>query len=391
MADVTTTGGQYGFNIGNQQFTMRGLQISDAVTGINQIWDWGWTYQGLTITNCTTAISIATGGSSAQAVGSVVIIDSTIEDTQVFVDTAWGSSTFSNGSLWLENVELNNVPTAVSDDGNSVLAGTSGTTTIAGWGQGHSYTPDGPNNFQGALTPATRPSSLLASGTSNYYTQTKPQYEASPVASFLSVRTAGASGDGTTDDTEALNAAFKSAAAAGQIVYIDQGTYLVSSTLFVPSGSQIVGESYPVILASGSNFANINDPTVLVQIGNAGESGSIQWSDTIVGTQGSTPGAILIQFNLAATEGSGIWDVHARIGGFDGSNLQVGNCPTSAAVSTTCEAAYLTFWIPSYASNAYLENVWLWTADHDLDDPSSTQISVYTGRGLLVEGSNIWL
>lgn len=31
------------------------------------------------------------------------------------------------------------------------------------------------------------------------------------------------------------------------------------------------------------------------------------------------------------------------------------------------------------------------TADHDLDDFNSTRISVYTGRGLLVEASNVWL
>jgi len=31
------------------------------------------------------------------------------------------------------------------------------------------------------------------------------------------------------------------------------------------------------------------------------------------------------------------------------------------------------------------------TADHDLDEPSANQISIYTGRGLLVEGSDIWL
>jgi len=33
----------------------------------------------------------------------------------------------------------------------------------------------------------------------------------------------------------------------------------------------------------------------------------------------------------------------------------------------------------------------LQTADHDLDDWNSTRVSVYTGRGLLVEGSNVWL
>lgn len=36
------------------------------------------------------------------------------------------------------------------------------------------------------------------------------------------------------------------------------------------------------------------------------------------------------------------------------------------------------------ASGLYLENVWLWTADHDIEDPANTQISIYTGRGLLL-------
>lgn len=32
-------------------------------------------------------------------------------------------------------------------------------------------------------------------------------------------------------------------------------------------------------------------------------------------------------------------------------------------------------------SSAYLENVWAWTADHDIDDPVETQIDVYVARG----------
>jgi hypothetical protein len=36
-------------------------------------------------------------------------------------------------------------------------------------------------------------------------------------------------------------------------------------------------------------------------------------------------------------------------------------------------------------SSAYLENVWLWAADHDMDIPAQTQINVYSGRGVLVE------
>ena len=41
---------------------------------------------------------------------------------------------------------------------------------------------------------------------------------------------------------------------------------------------------------------------------------------------------------------------------------------------------------------AYLENVWMWTADHDMDAADQTQISVFAARGLLIESQGpTWL
>ncbi|CAG8321252.1 unnamed protein product [Penicillium salamii] len=391
MSDVTITGGLYGANVGNQQFTMRNLVISNAVTAISQIWDWGWTYQGLVITNCQTALSISNGGVGNQLVGSVNVLDSTIQNCPTFVATAWQSSTYSTGSVILENIALNNVPVAVKGASGTVLAGSAGSSTISAWGQGHKYTPNGPANFQGSFTPPTRPSALLASGSTRYYTKSKPQYAASPVASFVSIRSAGARGDGSTDDTNTIQSALTSAAAANKILFFDQGTYKITRTLYVLPGSRIVGEAYSVIMATGGTWSNINNPVPVIQIGQPGQSGSIEWSDMIVSTSGSTPGAVLIQWNLAATVGSGMWDVHTRIGGFQGSQQQVAQCPTGAAVSAACQVAYMSMHITSAASNVYLENVWLWTADHDLESPTDARISVYSGRGLLVEGKNVWL
>ncbi|CAG8197391.1 unnamed protein product [Penicillium olsonii] len=391
MSDVTITGGLYGANVGNQQFTMRNLVISNAVTAISQIWNWGWTYQNLVITNCQTAISINNGGVGNQLVGSVNILDSTIRDCPTFVTTAWQSSTYSTGSMILENIALSNVPVAVKGASGTVLAGSTGSSTIAAWGQGHKYTPNGPTNFQGSFTPPTRPSALLASGSTRYYTKSKPQYAASPVASFVSVRSAGARGDGSTDDTTAIQSALTSAAAANKILFFDQGTYKVTRTLYVPPGSRIVGEAYSVIMATGGTWSSITRPVPVIQIGQPGQSGSIEWSDMIVSTAGSTPGAVLIEWNLAATVGSGMWDVHTRIGGFQGSQQQVAHCPTTAAVSAACQVAYMSMHVTTSASNVYLENVWLWTADHDLESPTDARISVYSGRGLLVEGKNVWL
>ncbi|KAJ5349298.1 Pectin lyase fold/virulence factor [Penicillium brevicompactum] len=373
VSDVTITGGLYGANVGNQQFTMRNLVISNAVTAISQIWNWGWTYQGLVINNCQTAISISNGGVGNQLVGSANILDSTIQNCPTFVTTAWQSSTNSTGSLILENIALNNVPVAVQGASGTVLSGSTGSSTISAWGQGHKYTPNGPTNFQGSFTPPTRPSALLASGSNRYYTKSKPQYAASAVSEFLSIRSSGAKGDGSTDDTNAIQNAVTFAAATNKILFFDQGTYKITGTLFIP-------------LALGSSAK-----LPVIQIGAPGQAGSIEWSDMIVSTAGSTPGAVLIEWNLAATVGSGMWDVHTRIGGFQGSQQQVAQCPTTAPVSTACQVAYMSMHITKGASNVYLENVWLWTADHDLESPTNTQISVYSGRGLLVEGNNIWL
>lgn len=61
---------------------------------------------------------------------------------------------------------------------------------------------------------------------------------ARPGAPFLSVKDFGAVGDGTTDDTSALNAAFSAFAAGngGQFLFIPTGNYVVSSSLIVPTG-----------------------------------------------------------------------------------------------------------------------------------------------------------
>lgn len=194
-----------------------------------------------------------------------------------------------------------------------------------------------------------------------------------------------------TDDTSAVQSALDSAARSGKILFFDQGAYKVTDTLYIPPGSRIVGEVFPVIMASGSRFADINQPVPVVQVGRPGDSGSVEWSEMMVSTQGPTPGALLIQWNLAASPGSGMWDVHTRIGGFAGSNLQAVQCPISAPVTADCLAAYMSMHITKSARDVYVENAWIWTADHDLDNGEDTQISVYTGRGLLVEGKNIWL
>jgi glucan 1,3-beta-glucosidase len=54
-------------------------------------------------------------------------------------------------------------------------------------------------------------------------------------------------------------------------------------------------------------------------------------------------------------------------------------------------AAFMLLHVTEKAS-AYLENTWMWTADHELDLAGHAQINVYTGRGILIESKGpVWL
>lgn len=255
------------------------------------------------------------------------------------------------------------MPTIVGGAGNSVLLATAaGSLTVAAWGLGNSYSgTSGPAMFSGAFAPNSR--SGLTAG-ADFYERSKPQYENFPTSEFVSVRDAGAKGDGVTDDSDVLNAIIAAVAAVGKIIYFDAGDYLVTKTIYIPAGSRITGETYPVILSSGAYFGDIDNPMPVVQVGQAGETGNIEWSDMIVSTKGAQAGAILIEYNLASLSSTpaGLWDVHTRIGGFAGSDLSLANCPKTPEINITadnvpaqCIAASMSMHITASATGLYME------------------------------------
>jgi glucan 1,3-beta-glucosidase len=320
------------------------------------------TYKNLDISSCTTAFAMDNidQGKNTLQVGSVVIIDSKITDCPTFVSMTWTRDTKPIGAqqLILENIALINVGTAVKGPGGATVLG-GGTTTIQAWGQGNKYTPDGPQKFQGSIDAVKRPSGLLDGNV--YYSKSKPQYENLGADSFISARTAGARGDGNTDDTTALQNAINSAAQQGKVLFLDQGVYKVTNTIRIPPNARIVGETYPVIMASGGPWQNIANGVAVIRIGNSDESGHIEMSDLIIATQGATPGAKLIEWNMKTDRGSGIWDVHTRIGGAKGTNLQVAQCPKGSQRSE-CYAAHTNVHITKSASGVYMENNWFWVS-----------------------------
>jgi glucan 1,3-beta-glucosidase len=105
------------------------------------------------------------------------------------------------------------------------------------------------------------------------------------MSEFSSAKAAGAKGDGTTDDTAALQA-WINADWGCKLLYLDAGTYLVSDTITIPAGAQILGEAWSTILGYGSAFQDQNNPKVVVKVGEAGSSGLTEVSDIVFGTKG---------------------------------------------------------------------------------------------------------
>lgn len=241
---------------------------------------------------------------------------------------------------------------------------------------------------------STMSESILADGA--VFEKSKPLYEDVAASSFVSVKSAGAKGDGSTDDTKALQKVLDSAT-TDQIVYFDHGSYVITDTLKIPKNIKITGEVWPMIMVHGSKFADQKNPVPAIQVGQKGESGSVEISDLVITTKGSAPGAILMEWNVAgATQGSaGMWDVHFRIGGSAGTELQSNTCKKTPHVKTTpkdeCIAAFMLMHVTKKAS-AYFENTWFWTADHELDLADHSQVNIFTGRGILVESQGpVWL
>ena len=335
------------------------------------------------------------GGEKNQGVGSLLLMDAEIHDTPVGVKTAASAQAKppGAGTLVLDNVEFRNVAHGVQHtNGQTLLAG--GSTKVASWGQGRLYNGGAGGFHQGPLPAVNKPNVLL-DGRGNFFEKSKPTYLDVALGDFVSVKSEGAKGDGRTDDTRAIQQAISKYAGC-KVIYFPAGDYVITDTVYVPPGSRLIGEIWSVLLAKGNNFHDANNPRVMLEVGKPGEQGVAEISEMLFSTEGPVAGAILVQINMKDPAGEkgavGIWDSHFRIGGAKGTELQSNNCGKGGDKSgkAECMGAFMMLHVASTGS-AYLENVWAWVADHDLDGP--TQISIYNGRGINIESKDgpVWL
>lgn len=67
---------------------------------------------------------------------------------------------------------------------------------------------------------------------------------------------------------------------------VSSSVYFITNTLKIPAGTQMVGEGWSVIMGGGSAFSDMNNPTVMVQAGAPGSSGTLEITDVVFATQG---------------------------------------------------------------------------------------------------------
>jgi hypothetical protein len=394
MTDLVFNGGKLGALLGNQQFTSRNMSFFGCQTAIHQIWNWSWLYKSLSINNCGVGIDLSVKGGDKESVGGITILDSHFYNTAVGIITSANEQSLppSAGQILLDNVNFEKTPIAVQSTTSQTIL--EGNQLIKSWGQGHVYIPSS-NNYtyiRGPLSPPDKAVVLLDG--SKFLEHSRPEYSEYSMNKFVSVKSEGAKGDGMTDDTVIIQRTIDTYAAS-KIIFFDAGAYIHTSTINIPSNAVLVGEVESVIMASGSFFGDAANPKPVWSVGQQGQSGNVQIVDILFSQRGPVPGAIMLQWNLQSTcpGKSGLWSTHFRTGGAKGTNQSTSNCLklTEAIKRPECQGAFLQMHITPLSS-LYMENTWLWTADHNLDYPDHSEIDIFNARTILIESQGpVWM
>ncbi|KAJ8229644.1 hypothetical protein LV160_008289 [Aspergillus fumigatus] len=304
---------------------------------------------------------IQAGGlmSSGHGVGSFVLVDAVTANTPSGTLTSLYST--NSTAFLLQNVEFYNIEKAIMAErrADPILAGGGGRTTCA--------------LMHGALA------STLRMQMFNLLRKVLPTMQrAKELVSPISYNKGTFNFSPAVDhNTPILDTAsvFTVAVNLSSIVYIPHGVYKVTDTLKIPKGSRIIGQAWSQIMATGPKFQDADDPHVAVQVPPL----ELSWWNEISMNLARGRQDYGVSF-LSSTYS------HFRVGGAKGSHLQASECPKKQfpLIKQAYIAASLLLRITSSAS-AYLENVWAWTADHDLDVKSQDPIDVFSARGILVE------
>ncbi|KAM3451968.1 hypothetical protein NHJ6243_009470 [Beauveria neobassiana] len=381
---------------GSQQFSATRLTFNGCNTAVQLIWNWGWVWKSITVRNAKVGSRLYNDVSN-EIPGSATFLDSMFSDIkEASIEMATPQDKMDSGftGLVLDNVKL---AAPIKDYSSSKQILDSGYYRY--YAMGSTY-KNNTRSFTNAPLNYTREASVLGSKVSGldvapFYERARNQYKDKPASDFVHIKDEGAKGDGSTDDTQAVQSVFNKYKDGSKIIYIDAGTYILKDMVIIPSGVRIVGETWSQSAAYGDVFSNADKPKVMLRVGNEGDVGNIEMQDLILTSKGPTPGVVLMEWNTQAKSNgdAALWDVHIRLGSAVGTQLTPAECPPSKSGTNpdTCKVASLLLHITPKASG-YFDNLWAWVADHQIDDPhledaenNMEQLSVYSARGILVE------
>lgn len=255
ISDVVFRSGATGIYGGSQQFTTQRLSFDGCKSGVQVIWDWGWVWKSVTMSNVDVGFKLTSDDGSG-SIGSISIIDTSISNVgTAAIVISPPSSEIASGStgIALENVALSGVAVTVQDTTGKTILDAS-VSIIAQWALGPTYggSSDSRRFSSGERFDNYRRQSTLVDGDGMYFERARPQYEDKSVGDFVHMKDFGATGDGSTDDTAAFQAALY--ASQGKILFIDAGSYILTSTVTIPQGTKIIGETWSQLVASGAYF-----------------------------------------------------------------------------------------------------------------------------------------
>ncbi|KAK4031703.1 putative LysM domain-containing protein [Parachaetomium inaequale] len=403
MSDITFTGGNFGIYGGAQQFSAARLTFNGCNTAVQMIWNWGWVWKSITVNNAQVGFRLYNDGNGAIP-GSVTIVDSTFNNIrESSIEMAVPVDVRDSGftGLVLDNVNLG---AKIKDhwSSNSILAAGYYKNYVMGatYKDNKRAWTNGPKDYTREAT--LQGSTVAGLQVAPYFERKRNQYTDKSAADFVHLKDEGAKGDGSTDDTAAVQNAFNKYGDGSKIIFVDAGTYILKGTVTIPKDAKIVGETWSQFAANGAKFSDASNPVVMFKVGNDGDIGTVEMQDLILTSKGPTPGVVLMEWNVQAKSpgAAALWDVHVRLGGATGTELTPAECPpiTTGTNPSKCQVASMLLHVTKGASG-YFDNMWLWVADHMIDDPLMTdpfnnmdQLSVYSARGMLIESRKAtWL
>lgn len=355
--------------------------------------------KGMTFDKCTTGILIDSGftisilAPSCNTVGNCIVLNSGNAWVAVVDGQNINSGDFFTSRVEYPNFMLENIS---NDNGNSNIVTVHGNVKVGGdnnlgtyiYGNTRGTNPIYQTNPTAKAV--NRPGALAPGG--KYPIITAPQYADKKVSDVINLKDSNQNGgfqlhgDGSVDDTKALQGALNTAASQGKIAYLPFGIYKVTSTITIPPGTELYGEAWSTISGSGNAFSSESNPTPVVQIGSTpGQRGTARVQDIRFTVHEALAGAILLRVNMAGSNPGdvAVFNSLNTIGGTRDTNINCGS-------ESNCRAAYLGVHIAA-GSSAYIDNFWSWVADHPVDD-SGKGIRAAVKGGVLVESTaGTWL